>query len=242
MGSHQLKPETNLSKEAYVERLFASIAPRYDLLNSILSFNSHKYWRAFAVRKCELSPGDTVLDVATGTLDFAFELSRAVGDEGRVLGIDFCRPMLEIGVQKLKHRGVRNIYVAHGNAELLPVPSRSFNAATIGFALRNVASVEKTLLEMTRAVVPGGRVVSLELAVPENRVFRWFYSLYSRYFLPFIGGVVNGNREPYEYLPASVARFHSREELSQIMLKVGLRDIKVYNLTFGVVTVHVGIK
>lgn len=230
------------SKEEFIDQVFTSIAPRYDLLNSILSLNLHKYWREFAARKCCLAPGDSVLDVAAGTLDFAFALSKAVGPEGRVVAVDFCKPMLEIGIRKMKRRGITNIEVMEGNAERLAVPDNSFKAATIGFALRNVSDVEATLKEMVRAVEPGGRVVSLELISPENPVFRKIYTACARRIIPAVGGLISGYKEPYKYLPASVERFCSREELSAIMLKVGLKDVKVYNLTFGIAAVHVGIK
>jgi demethylmenaquinone methyltransferase/2-methoxy-6-polyprenyl-1,4-benzoquinol methylase len=230
------------AKEEYVEGLFASIAPRYDLLNSILSFNRHKYWRAFAVRQCALWPGDRAVDVCAGTMDFAIELSKVVGPSGRVVGVDFCRPMLEVGRTKLEKRRIGNISFMEGNAERLPFESDSFRAATIGFALRNVASVENTLAEMTRVVEPGGRVVSLELLTPTGPVFKRIYRLYSCRVLPFIAGAINGRRAPYEYLPASIMRFCSREELAKIMQKVGLADVKVYDLTGGIAAVHVGIK
>lgn len=229
-------------KERYVEQLFASIAPRYDLLNSLLSINRHKQWRRFAVQQCGLWPGDAALDVCVGTGDLAIELSRAVGKRGRVVGIDFCRPMLDVGLKKTRRRRIGNVCLMEGNAESLPVPSNSFRAATIGFALRNVANVESTLAEMARAVQPGGRVVSLELARPRWLVFRSMYSLYFYRLLPLIGWAIHGRREPYAYLPASLTTFHSRKELSRIMEKVGLADVKVFDLTGGIVSVHVGVK
>lgn len=231
-----------MQKEQYIEQLFASIAPKYDLLNSILSFNCHKRWRAFAVRQCRLSPGDAALDVAAGTLEFTFELSKAVGPYGEAVGLDFCRPMLEIGRQKLEKRRIRNISLIEGDAKRLPVQSDFFHAATIGFALRNVTSVENTLAEMARVVKPGGRVVTLELAKPEGSAFGCMYNLYFYHILPLIGGIISGRKESYKYLPESLKRFHSREELSRIMQKVGLGDIKVYNLTGGTVAVYVGTK
>lgn len=233
---------SEMQKQQHIERLFASIAPRYDLLNSLLSFNRHKCWRRFAVRQCDLWPGDTALDVCVGTGDFAIELARAVGKHGRVVGVDLCRPMLDLGLKKIRWQRIHNVCLSEGNAQTLPVPSNSFRAATIGFALRNVVNVENTLSEMVRAVEPGGRVVSLELARPRWPVFRSMYNLYFYRLLPLIGWAIHGRREPYAYLPASLATFHSREELSRIMAKVGLADVKVFDLTGGIVSVHVGVK
>jgi demethylmenaquinone methyltransferase / 2-methoxy-6-polyprenyl-1,4-benzoquinol methylase len=240
--SHYLIMPVSPKKADFVRELFASIAPRYDLLNSILSFNRHKYWRAFAVRQCGLSAGDTALDVGAGTLDFAIELSKAVGESGLVVAVDFCRPMLDIGAEKLRKRGVGNVSLIEGDAEQLPVTSDSFCAATTGFVLRNVESVERTIAEMTRAVRPGGKVVCLELAKPKGRLFGPIYNLYFNRVLPCVGGIVNRRRGPYDYLPASLKDFCSREELAGIMKKVGLDDIRVRDLTGGVVAVHVGTK
>ena len=234
--------QTPPTKEDYIRGMFASIAPRYDLLNSILSFNRHKYWRSFAVRQCELSPGDRALDIGAGTLDFAIELSKAVGPSGQVVAVDFCRPMFEIGIRKLGKRGIRNVSAVEGNAEHLPVPSNSFQAATVGFVLRNVESVHRTIAEMARAVEPGGKVVCLELARVRGRLFGRVYDLYFYRVLPLIGGIVNRRGGPYDYLPASLKSFCSREELSGIMEKEGLADIRVYDLTGGVAAVHVGTK
>ncbi len=229
-------------KEEYVENLFATIAPRYDLLNSLLSFNRHKYWRAFSVRQCRLSPGDRALDVAAGTLDFAVELSKAVGQSGEVVAVDFCRPMLELGRRKIQRSNISIIDLIEGNAEHLPVPSNSFRAATIGFALRNVADVERTIAEMARAVEPGGRVICLELARPQGPVFKRIYNLYFNRILPIVGGLVSRSHESYAYLPASLRSFHTREELVGVMKKVGLADIEVHDLTGGIIAVHVGTK
>lgn len=231
-----------MSKEEYIEGLFAEIAPRYDLLNSIMSCQIHKLWRRRAVEECLLSRGAVALDVCAGTLDLAIGLSRVVGEEGLVVGIDFCRPMLQIGIRKTLRRGIENLRVVEGNAERLPLRDNTFDAATIGFALRNVSDVERTLAEMTRVVKPEGRVVVLELARPLNPFFRRFYEFVSSRILPLLGRAFNGNGEPYEYLPASVLRFCSRDELCSTMERVGLTDIRVRNLTGGIVTIHTGTK
>ena len=230
------------SKEEYVKNLFSTIALRYDLLNTILSFNCHKRWRKFAAQQCSLKDGDSALDVAAGTLDFAIELTRSVGGTGQVTAVDFCLPMLEAGILKLKKHKIENISVAEGNAEHLPFADDTFQAATIGFALRNVSSIEATILEMTRVVKPGGKVVSLELAKPTNRFFRLVYGFYFYKALPLIGGVFHGRLEPYQYLPESLKSFKTRGEISQIMRESGLDDVRVYDLTGGIVAVHVGTK
>lgn len=229
-------------KEEYVKKLFSSIAARYDLLNTILSFNCHKRWRCFAADKCNLQENGVALDAAAGTLDISIELSKAVGQNGSVSAVDFCLPMLDAGLPKLKKRDIRNISVVQGNAEHLPFPSEVFDAATIGFALRNVSSVGNTIAEMARVVKSGGKVVSLELAKPEGAVFKNIYNMYFYRILPMIGGLFNGRLEPYAYLPASLKSFYSREELAQIMRDAGLQDVRVYNLTGGIVAVHVGTK
>lgn len=229
-------------KAAYIEGLFASIAPRYDLLNSVLSLSRHKYWRKFAARQCRLSPGDRALDVCAGTLDLTIELSREVGPSGEIVAVDFCRPMLEIGRAKLQKLGIGNISLLEGDAQDLPVSPGSFKAATIGFALRNVTDVERTLAEMTRAVEHGGRVVCLELMRPRGRLLGMLYRFYARHVMPALGALISGSRDAYEYLPESVERFYSREELARIMENVGLADVTVYDLTGGVAAVHTGIK
>lgn len=231
-----------VNKEPFIRDLFASIAQRYDLLNSILSFGRHKAWRKFAARQCGLSKGDAALDVCAGTLDFAIELSQLVGPSGMIVAVDFCKPMLEVGRRKLQYLGIKNILLVEGNAEHLPVSSNTFHAATIGFALRNVVSIEQTIAEMTRAVELGGKVVCLELTVSRLPVFQRLHGLYLHRAVPLIGRLLYGRNGPYDYLPASIETFCSREELSCVMEKVGLSDIMVSDLTGGVTAVHVGTK
>lgn len=230
------------TRNGQIRDMFASIAPRYDLLNSILSFNLHRYWRRFAVAECELRSGDSALDVGTGTGDLSIELARAVGDSGRVIGLDFCRPMLDLAALKLDRRGIMNVALMEGNAEALPMPSDSFQAAVTGFTIRNVGNIKAALAEMSRVVVPGGRVVILELATPRGALFRIVHGIYSHRILPLVGGTVNRRRGPYDYLPESVASFLTREELKSLMVKVGLTDVKVHDLTGGAVAVHTGNK
>lgn len=229
-------------KEVFVEELFSSIAPKYDFLNSLLSFGIHKAWRAYAVKCCRLSSGDAALDVAAGTCDLAIRLSKSVGRDGRVVAVDFCRPMLEVGKKRIEKLNIKNVEVLFGNAKALPAEADTFQASITGFALRNVDDIPAALREMARVTVPGGRVVLLELAKPEGPVFGRLYNFYFERMLPVIGGAISRRFKPYKYLPASLKSFCSREEIAQMMIEAGLHDISIHNLTGGIAAVHVGVK
>jgi demethylmenaquinone methyltransferase/2-methoxy-6-polyprenyl-1,4-benzoquinol methylase len=226
-------------KEKRVHEMFSSIAHRYDLLNTLLSLNRDKYWRRFTVERSGLGPGESAIDVATGTGKLAIELAKAVGPQGKVVGVDFCREMLDVAEEKCEGLCIE---LKEGNAQELPYPDGAFDLATIGFALRNVESVEKTLKELARVVKPGGKVISLEFSQPDNRLFRRIYYIYFFKILPVAGGLISRNKGAYSYLPSSVARFPGKRELKEIMEKAGLEDIEIYSLTGGIVAVHVGVK
>ncbi len=219
--------------------MFSSIAPRYDLLNTLLSLNRDGYWRKFAVERSGLGPGGSAIDVATGTGKLAIELAKVVGPNGKIVGVDFCREMLDIAEEKC--RGLC-IELAEGNAQKLPYPDNEFDLATIGFALRNVEDIEKTLQEMARVVKPGGKVISLEFTQPDNVLLRRLYYTYFFRVLPAIGRLISRDKEAYSYLPDSVARFLSKKELEDVMKGIGLKDIEIYSLTGGIVAVHIGVK
>lgn len=230
------------NKEAYVHQMFSSIAGNYDLLNTLLSFNRDKYWRGFAISKAGLRVGGEALDVATGTGKLALELARKVGEGGKVTGVDFCQEMLNRAQDKLAKRGCHNVKLTLARAEALPFPDNTFDCATIGFGLRNVADIEQTVQEMTRVVKVGARVVCLEFSQPGNRIFRAIYQPYLFHVLPFLGELVSRNGNAYTYLPRSIVRFFRPHELRQVMEKVGLKDIEIYFLTMGIVAVHIGVK
>ena len=193
----------------------------------------------FATRCAALEPGDSALDVCTGTGDWAAELKNRVGDRGRVVGADFSLPMLRHGDRRFQEAGVAR---AQGDAARLPFASDTFDAATVAFGIRNVAEIEKAFAEMARVVRPGGRVVCLEFAEPHPGPFKTLYEWYARWVMPLVGGAVSGRREAYAYLPASVARFASRAKLAAMMRGAGLADVRWVDLTFGMVCVHVGVK
>ncbi len=227
-------------KETYVRAMFAGIAPQYDRMNALLSFNQHKAWRRLAVRLSGAKAGDPCLDVCTGTGDFAIDLAAAVGTTGRVIGADFCEPMIRSGLDKTA-RAAAPITMMVANAEALPYPSESFAVATVGFGVRNVAHLDRAISEMARVVRPGGRVVVLEFNRPENCWYKPFVDFYLFHVLPQLGGLFS-RREAYTYLPESMKYFVSRQELARTMTAAGLRDIEIRNLNFGTVCIHVGVK
>jgi len=237
----ETRPLLSADKERYVRAMFAGIAPRYDLLNTLLSFNQHKAWRRLAVRMAQVRPGNCCLDICTGTGDFAVDLARAVGPAGRVIGADFCEPMIRTGLDKTERAGGGRIAMMVANAEALPYASDRFDAATVGFGIRNVAHIERAVGEMARVVRPGGRVVILEFTRPRPSWFRPLVDLYLFSILPRIGGLLS-RREAYSYLPESMRAFVSREELAAVMERAGLRDIRMRDLNLGTVCIHLGTK
>jgi demethylmenaquinone methyltransferase/2-methoxy-6-polyprenyl-1,4-benzoquinol methylase len=224
-------------KTAYVHRAFTAIADRYDLLNTVLSFNQDRRWRRSTVSTLELKGSETVLDVATGTGKLARELQKRVGASGKVVGIDFCEPML----QKAKGRAV-NIHLFLATSDGLPFPDNCFDGATIGFALRNVPDIEKTLRETTRVIKAGGKVVCLEFSRPRHPIMRSLHRFYLLRLLPAVGWLISGDKEAYLYLPLSIMEFSSAEELKATMEKAGLERVRFRFLTWGVVALHVGTK
>jgi demethylmenaquinone methyltransferase/2-methoxy-6-polyprenyl-1,4-benzoquinol methylase len=228
-------------KAEYVRDMFASVASRYDLLNSILSFRRHKVWRRVAVHDVNLHPGDIALDVCTGTGDFALDLRNAVGEAGRVAGIDFCLPMLEIGVRKISQKRHANMCMILGDALRLPFADNSFDCVTVGFGIRNVSDIRMAFQEMARVAKPGGRVACLEFTPPKSGFWKPFILLYERRILPMIGGALS-DPEAYTYLPNSISAFETPQQLAEIMGSAGLKNITVKGMNFGSVCLHIGIK
>lgn len=235
--------EEHKRKEAFIRNLFAQIAHRYDLLNTLLSFNRDKAWRRFAVKQCRLRPGGVGLDVCTGTAMLALEQAKIVGPEGKVVGLDFCPEMLAVAKKNLERSPYGHIVeLVEGDAMSLPFPDNTFDCATIGFALRNVPDFRQVLREMIRVIKPGGRVVSLELAKPRWPIFKQIYYLYFDRLVPLLGKLGVGVEGPYSYLPASLKTFPHQEELKRIFEELGLVEVSFYELTGGVVAVHAGTK
>jgi len=228
-------------KEAYVEGLFSAVAGKYDLMNSVLSLTRHRAWRRFAVAKAHLKPGDSALDVCCGTGDFAFELARVAGENGRVVATDFSEPMLELARAKAARRK-HGIEFLAANTCKLPFDDGSFDCVTVGFGVRNLADIDGGLAEMARVLKPGGRLVCLETSVVRSRLLRLPWRFFFHILTPYAATLMGARKWAYEYLPASAKQFLTREELARRLEKHGLRDVSVYDLMFGAVCVHLGIK
>ncbi len=227
-------------KEAYVREMFAAIAPNYDLLNNLLSLAQHHKWRRLAVKMGRVKSGDVCLDVCTGTGDFALELARAAGSGGKVIGADFCAPMIAGSKHKWK-RSESALSMMVANAENLPYKSETFDVVTVGFGIRNVSDRGLALSEMYRVIRSGGAVVILEFCRPAPSLYRPFIDYYLFHVLPRIGAIFSRG-DAYRYLPESVAKFVSREELAEEMQKAGLMDVTSTELNLGTVCIHVGHK
>jgi len=229
---------TNAANEhaGRVREMFSGIAKRYDLLNHLLSGNVDKRWRRIVATRVrdKLSGSARVLDVACGTGDLALTLFENTG--ARVVGTDFCRPMLEIAADKTAQR----IPLIEGDALNLPFRDGSFEAVTIAFGLRNLASVEGGLAELRRVLKPGGWVAVLEFSRPANAMLRPVFSLYFTKVLPLMGGLISGSRYAYSYLPASVQKFPDQEQLSLLMEQAGFDRVQFENLTGGIAALHMG--
>jgi len=228
-------------KRAYVQRIFSQIAPRYDLLNHLLSFNIDKAWRrkAIAEMNWERAPRGTFVDLCAGTLDVSAELSRRPGFAGRILGADFAEPMLRAGVGKSPASVVSPVVA---DALELPVPNDSVSGAIVAFGIRNVADLDRGLREVHRVLEPGARFVILEFTTPRSTIVRAFYHLYFHHVLPQIGALVSGHRTAYAYLPRSVANFPIEEQLAERMRRAGFAEVKWRTLTFGIAAIHRGTK
>ena len=222
----------SIAAKSSVRTMFDTVAPKYDLLNHLLSAGIDKRWRRQAVAAMALSAGDKVLDLCTGTADLALE-AESTGAE--VVGVDLAREMLVHGQGKVAGRGVQ---LVHGDAEHVPVTSSSFDAVCVGFGIRNVENIEAAFAEAHRALKSGGRFVILEFTTPPHPVMRSLYHSYFRQVLPRIGKMISGHPDAYTYLPNSVAQFPRPDVLASMLEHAGFIDVNYKHLTAGIVCLH----
>jgi demethylmenaquinone methyltransferase/2-methoxy-6-polyprenyl-1,4-benzoquinol methylase len=224
-------------KRSYVRAMFSEIAPRYDLLNHLLSFNIDRRWRtkAIAALGWQRQPEGLYLDLCAGTLDVAIELAQQQGFHGRILGADFAEGMLRAGKSKT---GKKAVFALNADALSLPLSAASVDGAIVAFGVRNLTDLDAGLQEVARILRPGGRFVILEFTTPPSAFIRAVHGFYSNRVLPVIGGLISGSRGAYRYLPESIARFPAAEELGRRLQAAGFKDVSWELLTLGTVAIH----
>ncbi|OYP34470.1 bifunctional demethylmenaquinone methyltransferase/2-methoxy-6-polyprenyl-1,4-benzoquinol methylase UbiE [Rhodopirellula sp. MGV] len=227
-----------------VREMFRQIAPKYDLMNHLLSMNIDKYWRRCAVKRLELVSGIPVLDTCTGTGDLAMAIAQSAPADVEVIGSDFCGAMLDIArTKRVVGTPTESIDYVEADSQQLPFGSDMFQAVTVAFGLRNVADTDRGLCELTRVCRPGGKVMVLEFSRPTAFGLRQIYNSYFKYILPKVGQwFAKNDKSAYSYLPDSVSRFPDGEALASRMRHAGLQDVKFTPLTFGVCTIYEGTK
>ena len=230
------------AKKDQVAGMFNNISKTYDFLNHFLSLGIDIIWRKKAINMLKVDKPEKVLDVATGTGDFAFEAIRILKPE-KVVGVDISRGMLDIAEEKIRKRNLQQQFeVRMGDSEKLLFEDNSFDAVTSAFGVRNFENLEKGLAEMLRVLRPGGRIVILEFSKPKVFPVKQLYHFYFKYITPFIGRVFSKDSSAYTYLPESVAVFPEGQDFTALMRKVGYQDTKNRILTFGICSIYTGIK
>lgn len=232
-------PRAGAEREEQVQRIFSDIAPRYDLLNHVLSMNVDRRWRRVAVDhlEWERTPRGTYLDACAGTFDLALELALRPAFGGRVVATDFARPMLVTGAGKIA--GVP-VLPACADSLRLPFADATFDGATVGFGVRNLSQLRQGLADLHRVLRPGARLVVLEFTTPPNRLVRAGYHFYFHRILPVVGRLVSGHPWAYTYLPASVKAFPGPDELRAIFDDVGFAEPGYRLLSLGIAAIHWG--
>ena len=228
-----------MPQKSQIESMFDAIAPDYDRLNHIMSFGIDRRWRKRAVRTiADCQEPLRVLDVASGTGDFAIAIAKKVHPESEIIGIDLSEKMLEVGRTKVPN----NITLQQGDVEALAFPDNQFDRVSVAFGIRNFEHLEQGLSEMHRVLRPGGKMVILELSYPDNPLLLWCYKLYTLHILPFIGGLISGDRKAYTYLPHSILAFPKADVIVPMLENIGFKQVRVRRFTFGTCVMYVGEK
>jgi len=228
------------TKKKQVTKMFDNIASSYDFLNHTLSLGMDNIWRKIAIKKLSNNPYK-ILDIATGTGDFAISAAKYTNAE--IIGIDISQGMLDVGVKKITKKGLTDrIQLQLADSENLPFQDNIYDAITAGFGVRNFEDLNKGLSEMYRTLKSGGIVAILEPSAPTHFPLKQFYNLYFHNILPFIGGVISKDKNAYTYLPDSVSAFPSGNDFLTELVKVGFKESKHIPLTFGIVSLYIAIK
>jgi len=229
------------SKKEQVAAMFDNIAPKYDFLNQLLSMGIHKGWRRKAIQFIAEQKPKTILDIATGTADFAIEAMKL--NPEKVVGVDISEGMLKLGIEKINKLGLQNkIELKLGDSESLPFSDNSFDAITVGFGVRNFENLEKGIKDIYRVLNRNGMLAVLEFSKPANFPVKQVYNFYFRYVTPFIGKLFSKDNSAYTYLPESVKAFPAGEEFLEILRKTGFKETKTISLTFGIASIYIARK
>jgi demethylmenaquinone methyltransferase / 2-methoxy-6-polyprenyl-1,4-benzoquinol methylase len=233
--------DSSASKKEQVADMFDHIAPKYDFLNHTLSFGIDKRWRRKAIRLIAQYAPETILDVATGTGDFAIAALKS--GAVKITGIDISKEMVAVGQEKVRKLGLEDkIELKIGDSEAIKFPAFTFDAATVAFGVRNFEDLGRGLDELYRVLKKEGTICILEFSKPRQPLVRFLYKIYSRSIMPWIGRLVSGDKSAYTYLPESVQEFPDGEKFIIFMQKSGFVQIQEYRLTFGVATIYLGRK
>ena len=228
-------------KAGRVGEVFSSVASRYDLMNDLMSFGSHRLWKDLALARSGVREGHRVLDVAAGSGDMTMRFARQVGTSGQVVMTDINASMLACGRSRLLNEGLGvNVQMLLADAESLPFSGGQFDCVSIAFGLRNVTRIPKALASMSRLLKPGGRLVILEFSTPTSTLLSRAYDLFSFSVIPSMGKMVTGDEQSYQYLVESIRKHPNQQALSAMMEEAGLEDVKHQNINGGIVAIHTG--
>lgn len=242
MNQHVTPYQTQSSKKEQVAEMFNNISGTYDFLNHFLSLGIDIIWRRKAIKELKAINPQTMLDVATGTGDFAFE-SISILQPQKIIGVDISEGMLAIAEKKIKERNLSNVFsVQLGDSEGLNFENDTFDAITVAFGVRNYENLEKGLADMLRVLKPNGKIVILEFSKPRKFPIKQLYHFYFKYITPFFGKLFSKDKKAYTYLPESVAAFPDGATFTALMEKVGYKNTKHRPLTFGISAIYTGIK
>lgn len=242
-GKTVVKPynKAESSKKEEVAEMFNNISKRYDFLNHFLSLGIDKIWRRKAINQLKEINPQRLLDIATGTGDFALAALKLNPKE--IIGVDISEGMLNVGREKMKKKGVDNVIQLHlGDSEALPFEDAFFDALTVGFGVRNYENLERGLTDMLRVLRPGGKAVILEFSKPKAFPVKQIFGFYSKFLIPFWGKLISKDKRAYTYLPESVAAFPEGSDFLTIMTKIGYKDVKAKTVSGGIATIYSGIK
>lgn len=229
-------------KSAQVAEVFHSVANKYDLMNDLMSFGLHRWWKRFTLAQTSLRPGQIILDIAGGTGDLAGEFAKKVGPQGKVILADINEKMLQQGRSKLTDKGIVNLMFVQADAECLPFKENYFDCITIAFGLRNVTDKMAALRSMYKILKPGGKLLVLEFSKPSIPALQKIYDAYSFNVIPKLGEWICQDRESYQYLVESIRMHPAQEELKTMLEEAKFEDVEFFNLSGGIVALHKGFK